>query len=213
MKRGTQHAYASQNFVSLNPAGFGEEFVSTSSRAGLSLLSSDDKDSDCNGGDLVSMPWLGRSPGEGNGNPLLYSCLGNPMDRSLAVAGYVHGVAESEMSEWLTGYSRAAFTRIRVCAGLGFIILVASGVLLMSFLRLSNCDLLWNEEYWHLSLVGAFSSVKQLKDTVIRVPSGGTRTSPHASVLSCFSHVWLLVAPMDCSLLASLFVGFSRRDY
>ena len=26
-------------------------------------------------------PWLGRSPGEGNGNPLQYSCLGNPMDR------------------------------------------------------------------------------------------------------------------------------------
>ena len=32
-------------------------------------------------GDAGSIPWLGRSPGEGNGNPLQYSCLGNPMDR------------------------------------------------------------------------------------------------------------------------------------
>ena len=32
-------------------------------------------------GDTGSTPGLGRSPGEGNGNPLQYSCLGNPMDR------------------------------------------------------------------------------------------------------------------------------------
>ena len=32
-------------------------------------------------GDLVLIPGLGRSPGEGNGNPLQYSCLENPMDR------------------------------------------------------------------------------------------------------------------------------------
>ena len=34
----------------------------------------------CNGGDLGSFPGWGRSPGEGNGNPLQYSCLENPMD-------------------------------------------------------------------------------------------------------------------------------------
>ena len=34
-----------------------------------------------NAGDLDSVPGSGRSPGEGNGNPLQYSCLGNPMDR------------------------------------------------------------------------------------------------------------------------------------
>ena len=34
-----------------------------------------------NAGDLGSIPGSGRSPGEGNGNPLQYSCLGNPMDR------------------------------------------------------------------------------------------------------------------------------------
>ena len=38
------------------------------------------KASACNGGVPGSIPRLGRSPGEGNGNPLQYSCLENPMD-------------------------------------------------------------------------------------------------------------------------------------
>ena len=42
---------------------------------------SDGKASAYNVGDLGSVPGLGRSPGEGNGNPLKYSCLENPMDR------------------------------------------------------------------------------------------------------------------------------------
>ena len=41
---------------------------------------SDCKESACNAGDQVSIPGLGRSPGEKNGNSLQYSCLENPMD-------------------------------------------------------------------------------------------------------------------------------------
>ena len=41
---------------------------------------SDGKASACNVGDLGSVPGMGRSPGEGNGNPLQHSCLENPMD-------------------------------------------------------------------------------------------------------------------------------------
>ena len=41
------------------------------------------KESACNEGDLGLIPGSGRSPGLGNGNPLQYSCLGNPMDRGL----------------------------------------------------------------------------------------------------------------------------------
>ena len=52
------------------------------------------KASACNAGDLVSNPGLGRSPGEGNGNPLQYSCLENPMDRGASWAT-VHRVAKS----------------------------------------------------------------------------------------------------------------------
>ena len=47
-----------------------------------------------NGGDLGSIPGEGRSSGEGNGNPLQYSCLENPMDRG-AWWATVHGVAKS----------------------------------------------------------------------------------------------------------------------
>ena len=42
-----------------------------------------------------SIPGSGRSPGEGNGNPLQYSCLGNPMHRE-AWRATVHGVTESQ---------------------------------------------------------------------------------------------------------------------
>ena len=49
-------------------------------------------------GDLGSTPGLGRSPAEGNGNPLQYSCPGNPMDRGAWQAA-VHGVTkESDMT-------------------------------------------------------------------------------------------------------------------
>ena len=48
--------------------------------------------------DASSIPGLGRSPGEGNSNPLQYSCLENPMDRG-AWWDTVHGVTESDMTE------------------------------------------------------------------------------------------------------------------
>ena len=53
---------------------------------------SEGKASVYNVGNLGSIPGLGRSPGEGNGNPLQYTCLENPMDRR-AWWATVHGVA------------------------------------------------------------------------------------------------------------------------
>ena len=58
------------------------------------LDSSDGKASAYNAGDVGSIPGLGRSPGEGNGNPLQYSCLENYMDRG-AWQATVHGVSKS----------------------------------------------------------------------------------------------------------------------
>ena len=55
---------------------------------------SEGKESACNARDPGLNPGLGRSPGEGNGYPLQYSCLGNPMHRG-AWRDTVHGVAKS----------------------------------------------------------------------------------------------------------------------
>ena len=57
---------------------------------------SDSKESTCNSGDLGLIPGSGRSPGEGNDNPLQYSCLENPKDGG-AWQATVHGVAKSSM--------------------------------------------------------------------------------------------------------------------
>ena len=62
---------------------------------GASLVAQTVKTSVCNAGDLGSIPGLGRSPGEGNGSPLQYSCLENPMDGG-AWWATVHGVAKSQ---------------------------------------------------------------------------------------------------------------------
>ena len=56
--------------------------------------SSAGKESACNAGGPSSIPGSGRSPGEGNGNPLQYSCLENPMDRGACWAT-VHGIPKS----------------------------------------------------------------------------------------------------------------------
>ena len=78
------------------------------------------KASACNAGDRGSIPGSGRSPGEGNGNPLQDSCLENPMDGG-AWWATVHGVAKSltQLSNftfafmpWITIQSRALLTRL-----------------------------------------------------------------------------------------------------
>ena len=58
---------------------------------------SDHRESDCNAGDLGSIPGSGRSCGEGNSNLLQYSCLGNLMDRR-AWWDIVNGVVRVDMT-------------------------------------------------------------------------------------------------------------------
>ena len=71
--------------------------------AGGSLV----KNPPASAGDAGSIPGLGRSPGEGNGNPLQYTCLGNPMDKG-AWWATVHGVTKSgtQLSKWASVQSK-----------------------------------------------------------------------------------------------------------
>ena len=77
----------------------------------------------CNAGDLSSNPWVGkipwrgewRFPGEGNGDPLQYSCLENSMDRGAWVGYSPWGHKESDTTERLT-----EFKLVRHTAVLGF---------------------------------------------------------------------------------------------
>ena len=68
--------------------------------------SSAGKESTCNAGDLASIPGLGRSPGEGNGYPLQYSCLESAMDRGDPIDGSppgspVPGILQARTLEWV----------------------------------------------------------------------------------------------------------------
>ena len=54
-----------------------------------------------NAGYASSIPEMGRFPGEGNVNPLKYSCLRNPMDRGAWQAIVHGGVKESDTTKWL----------------------------------------------------------------------------------------------------------------
>ena len=67
------------------------------------LIGSDCKKSTCNAGNPGLIPGSGKSPEEGNGYPLQYSCLENSMDRGAWVAT-VHWVMELDMTERLTHF-------------------------------------------------------------------------------------------------------------
>ena len=59
------------------------------------------KNPPANVGDVGSVTGLERSPGEGNANPLQYSCLGNPIDRGAWQATVHEGAKESDMTQQL----------------------------------------------------------------------------------------------------------------
>ena len=65
------------------------------------MCGSDNKESTCNAGDWGSIPGLGRSPGEGHGDPLQYSGLENPHGQRSLMGYSPWGHKESGITEWL----------------------------------------------------------------------------------------------------------------
>ena len=77
--------------------GYNQALTHTHGLFGGFPSGSDSKEAACNARDsrdVSSIPGSGRSPGEGNGNPLQYSCLGNPMGQR-SLGGYSKWVAKS----------------------------------------------------------------------------------------------------------------------
>ena len=72
------------------------------------------KNPPANARDTGLIPGLGRPPGEGTGNPLQYSCLGNPLDRGTWWAT-VHGIAKQlDMTEQLKQQQQILLTEFKV---------------------------------------------------------------------------------------------------
>ena len=67
-----------------------------------------------NAGDVGLIPELGKSPGEGNGNPLQYSCLGNSMDRR-AWWAIVHGLSNEEDMTWQLNNNEMLICHSELC--------------------------------------------------------------------------------------------------
>ena len=98
---GTRPARATLHSASCPSSGVGVFLSVTAGFAGL-RWGSDHKESACNAGVSGSIPRSARPPGEGNGTPLRYSCLENPVDRGAWWATVLGGHKESDTNECLT---------------------------------------------------------------------------------------------------------------
>ena len=128
--------------------------------------SSDGKESAYNAGDLCSIPGLGRSPGEGNGNPLQYSCLENSMDRG-AWWATVHWVSiniftfRCSVDQWV----------------------VPGGALSWLFPGLADCGF-FNYSMW----TGSVWDALEVKGLCFRCPAAADRTKSLWNTVPWHSH-------------------------
>ena len=109
------------------------------------FLGSDGKESACNAGDPASIPGSGKSLGEGNGNPLQYSCLENPKERE-AWQTTVHGVTKSQTR---LSNSTAIIVDFRFCffnenVSLSYLQCKSRSILYIHFIHSSAlCECMW----------------------------------------------------------------------
>ena len=145
------------------------------------------------------LPGWGRSPREGNGNPLQYSCSENPMDRG-AWWALVYRVAKS----WIQ--LKQPHTQKKN----SFIYFFLRGGGFQPVRGLCACGQ-HAVNFFHL--VGVLISAKQLKDIVLCIPLGGTKTLPQAALLflvcPCLS---LHLLPSLISTCLNLPVGTQGRS-
>ena len=120
----------------------------------------DGKESACNAGDLGSIPGLGRSPGEGNGYPLQYSCLENSKDRGVWKAIVTWVTKELDRTEQLT------LTYSCIDGHLFLIFLSASFMSILQSIY-SWCPINCKFLKWHKYFVFNFISCRESKCSLI----------------------------------------------
>ena len=191
-------------------------------------------------GNLGSIPGLGRSPGEGNGKPLQYSCLENPMDRGVWWAT-VH-VVERTGHNWVTFTSLQLLLNNTRFSFLNFLIKINQ--ILLSAMRWSHLvpvseSLLLNHQEFCELLVGSvklliaksLQSCPALCDSIDDSLPGSpipeilqARTLEWVAIsfsnawkwkvkVKSLSHVQLLATPWTAAYQAPLSMGFSRQEY
>ena len=101
--------------------------------------SSNGEESTCNMGDPGLISESGRSPGEGNGNPLQYSCLENPMDRG-AWWPTVHGVAKDKTERLTSSLSSHSYLGTVMPKGLTSLALPSSGDPRAFYIKVGKMD-------------------------------------------------------------------------
>ena len=156
----------------------------------------DGKESTCSVGDPGSIPGSGRSPGEGNGNPLQYSCLENPMDGE-AWQATVHEVCKSRTR--LSNFTFFLFLFF-------FFLFVVNSVILLSSSKLA----LWC--YWECQRSNAYTDAGTKTDGLLKAPSKATEITYSINVyilLKLFvknSKFWVLPLSLytDWMLLSSV---------
>ena len=137
----------------------------------------------CNAGDLGLIPGSGRSPGEGNGNPLQYSCLENPMDRG-AWWAIVHRVTKSR-----TRLSDFTFTLFRNYFGTSYYF-ASSNSSLTSYFSHSPCWLTSNPP--NVLVCAKLLQCPTLCDPMLCKPPGSPICEiPQARILEWVGHALL----------------------
>jgi len=162
------------------------------------------KESACNAGDPSLIPGSGRSSGEGNGNPLQYSCLENPMDRG-AWWATVHGVAKSwtRLSThivWSSTSCTVFFFFLKMCLMFVYLCLVAPGNLPNPGIEpgLPHCRRI----LYHLNHQGSFMNIsfmcyaKSLQSclTLCDPTDGSPPGSPVPGILQARTLEWVAIS-------------------
>ena len=173
------------------------------------------KESDCNVGDLDSIPGLGKSPGGGNDNPLHYSCLKDPHGQR-SLAGYSpQGRKESDTTDWLSTAELPHFchSEPNVCISFIFIVLmpVIAATAAAAAKSLQSCLTLWDpiDGSPPGSSLHGILQARTLEWVAMFFSTAG-KWKVKMKPLSCvqlFAIVW------TAAYQAPLLMGFSRQEY